>query len=339
MTFWQSAASTAQPDVERIRNTLGSTRNTTPLQVQRVCQLDASSLDSELNITLLDHAQQAVSLFKGNIKDRYKNEIIAILEAVVYGFALFGSDGSATYGARLQNLKYRNEYKHRGGFGQATMRKSQHAPLSKWQASLFCLIHVGGHDWRRKCWLWIQQAERIGRIVTLANLITFLFNGRYRTPLERILGMRLVYAAKQTSRAVSFEFLNRQLIWHAFTEFLLFIMPLINLERLGNTVRRRFTKADASLAKLPERICVFCYEEQPKDQVVLGTQVQLPYITNCSHIYCYYCIRSRLMTDPHYPCPRCHEPITSIQRVSTMTINDPHSNKEKQQAEDDITVS
>ena len=39
----------------------------------------------------------------------------------------------------------------------------------------------------------------------------------YRTPLERVLGMRLVYATRQTSRAVSFEFLNRQLVWHAFT--------------------------------------------------------------------------------------------------------------------------
>jgi peroxin-2 len=116
-------------------------------------------------------------------------------------------------------------------------------------------------------------------------------------------------------------------------------MPLINLERLGNTVRRRFTKVDTGLAKLPDRICVFCYEEQPKEQMVLGTQVQLPYITNCGHIYCYYCIRSRLMTDPRYPCPRCHEPITAIQRVNTMSINSPHLNKEKQQTEEDIAVS
>ncbi|RKP27029.1 Pex12 amino terminal region-domain-containing protein [Syncephalis pseudoplumigaleata] len=228
MTFWHAAATAAQADVEQLRGTLGATRHATPLEVQRVCQLDASLLDAELNSTLFDHAQQAVSLFKG--KDRYKNEIMAGLEAIIYGFALFASTSSATYGARLQNLQYRNEYRHRSG--------SQHAPLTKLQGGLFCVVHVGGryawrrashsiaqlgwadlpaHDWRRKCWHAMQRAERIGRLLSLANFIAFLFNGRYRTPLERLLGMRLVYAARQTSRAVSFEFLNRQLIWHAFT--------------------------------------------------------------------------------------------------------------------------
>ncbi|KAG5460072.1 MAG: hypothetical protein BJ554DRAFT_7923 [Olpidium bornovanus] len=32
-----------------------------------------------------------------------------------------------------------------------------------------------------------------------------------------MLGIRLVYARRETGRRVSFEFLNRQLVWHAFT--------------------------------------------------------------------------------------------------------------------------
>lgn len=35
--------------------------------------------------------------------------------------------------------------------------------------------------------------------------------------MDRILGMRLIYAERSVSRNVSFEFLNRQLVWEAFT--------------------------------------------------------------------------------------------------------------------------
>ncbi|KAI9593042.1 Pex12 amino terminal region-domain-containing protein, partial [Syncephalis fuscata] len=219
----------------------------TPLRVQRVCQLDASLLDSELNSTLLDQAQQAVSLFKGNIKERYKDEISAGLEALVYGFALFGTNNSATYGARLQNLRYRNEYEHsRHRKLLSVQDNNQHAPLTKLQSGLFCLTHVGGryawrrfshyiaqlgwadmpeHDWRRKCWQWMQQAERIGRLITLANLIVFLFNGRYRTPLERILGMRLIYANKQTSALLALNFLIGNLYGMHSRNFYCFLCP------------------------------------------------------------------------------------------------------------------
>jgi peroxin-2 len=44
--------------------------------------------------------------------------------------------------------------------------------------------------------------------------------------------MRLVYAQRDASRAISFEFLNRQLVWHAFTDFLLFLLPLLRPRRL-----------------------------------------------------------------------------------------------------------
>ncbi|RKP04586.1 Pex12 amino terminal region-domain-containing protein [Thamnocephalis sphaerospora] len=340
--FWRAAAEAAQEQTAQLRDALGqSSAVRTPLQVQRVCQLDASLLDDELNGTLLDHAHQAVSLFKGNLKDRYKPELVAVLEALLYGMALFGTDRPATYGSRLQNLHYRNEYAHSRFKGKWTSPgRHDHAPLVKSQAALFCLLQVGGrYAWNRgsrfvstrgwadapeasrsyasRCWVWMQRVERVARVLTLANLIVFLYNGRYRTPLERLLGMRLVYASRQSSRAVSFEFLNRQLVWHAFTEFLLFLMPLVNLDRLRNSIRRRLTRADSGLAQLPPHLCAICHQEQDgsRGAQVLGTQAQLPYETSCGHLYCYYCIRSRLMADPTYPCPRCNERITWVRRV------------------------
>jgi len=116
------------------------------------------------------------------------------------------------------------------------------------------------------------------------SFLTFLYNGRYRTLLDRILRLRLVPASSQTSREVSFEYLNRQLVWHAFTEFLLFLLPLVGIARwrriLSRTWRRILilfkrgfgrgsdddddddTVKKGELGFLPERTCAICYADQ-----------------------------------------------------------------------------
>ena len=40
---------------------------------------------------------------------------------------------------------------------------------------------------------------------------------RYRTLTDRLLGMRLVPSTRIVRREVSYEFMNRQMVWHAFT--------------------------------------------------------------------------------------------------------------------------
>ncbi|KAM0756509.1 hypothetical protein T439DRAFT_308996 [Meredithblackwellia eburnea MCA 4105] len=96
-------------------------------------------------------------------------------------------------------------------------------------------------EWKRVVWEIMSLGERIAAIAALANFLIFLYNGRFRTLIDRILGMRLVYAERSTARNVSFEFLNRQLVWEAFTEFLLFLMPLINVHRLRTRLTRLIT--------------------------------------------------------------------------------------------------
>ena len=54
--------------------------------------------------------------------------------------------------------------------------------------------------------------------------------------MERMLGARLVYANGSMARALSFEYLNRQLVWHELSELLLFLLPLLNVARLKSMV-------------------------------------------------------------------------------------------------------
>jgi hypothetical protein len=67
---------------------------------------------------------------------------------------------------------------------------------------------------------------------------------RYRSVLERLLGARLVYAAPDAQRAISFEYLNRQLVWTEMSELLLFLLPLVDVAALKRALR-------ASLPRLP----------------------------------------------------------------------------------------
>ncbi|GAA5898098.1 hypothetical protein JCM8208_000154 [Rhodotorula glutinis] len=99
-------------------------------------------------------------------------------------------------------------------------------------------------EWKRTGWELLGVAERLSAVLGLANFLVFLYNGRYRTLIDRVLQMRLVYSQRAFVPNVSFEFLNRQLVWEAFTEFLLFLLPLVNMHRL----RLRLTKAVSSRA-------------------------------------------------------------------------------------------
>lgn len=45
------------------------------------------------------------------------------------------------------------------------------------------------------------------------------------------MGARLVYAQPIMSRVISFEYLNRQLVWQEVSELLLFLLPLMDIVR------------------------------------------------------------------------------------------------------------
>jgi peroxin-2 len=153
--------------------------------------------------------------------------------------------------------------------------------------------------------------------------------------------MRLAPPSTQVSREVSFEYLNRQLVWHAFTEFLLFLLPLVGIGRwrrwLSRAWRRTVSslkvknegeeevKGQGELAFLPERTCPICYAGQnptsTSENEVLGgnsggiigsaqTDITNPYETiPCGCLYCYVCIAEKLESEEGegWICLRCGE--------------------------------
>ncbi|KAI9492243.1 Pex12 amino terminal region-domain-containing protein [Zychaea mexicana] len=228
---WSASWSALQPALQKVRRSMATAR-TSPIKVMRVSQLDSDILDSELFQILKDQLWSALSLFKPTFKERFEPELLAVLNLFLFKLSVY--DSSATYGSQLQNLKYRNEWKH----GGALESIAKDAPLSQAQKILYGVFTVGGQyawsranryitsqgwgeldesDIRNKVYRVLQAGEKYWKAFSLLNFLIFLWNGKYRTLIDRILAMRLVYAKKSLNRQVSFEFLNRQMVWHAFT--------------------------------------------------------------------------------------------------------------------------
>lgn len=294
------------------------------------------------------------------------------MRAILFKLTIWDHD--ASYGAALVNLRY-TDARHKGPVL---------AVPTSWQKAVYGLFTVGGrYAWNKwEDWLVDQEggynevcgiagntdnlltevatlqpsstvkslsrvssiASTVHSTAAFASFLVFLYNGRYRTLLDRILRLRLAPPSSQVSREVSFEYLNRQLVWHAFTEFLLFLLPLVGVSRWRRWLARAWrrtksfiksggdeedygTKSGGELAFLPERTCAICYQDQNPTSTseneimavtgasggVIGsaqTDITNPYETiPCGCIYCFVCLASRLEAEEGegWICLRCGE--------------------------------
>ncbi|KAL4871587.1 hypothetical protein BDV12DRAFT_24509 [Aspergillus spectabilis] len=320
----------------------------------RVGQVDAELLDEELLGLLKGQVGDALKYYGPHLREDWSNEIQLILRTILFKLSIWDHD--ASYGAALQSLKYVD----------SRSKGPVHSTPTKIQKSLYGLLTVGGrYAWDKwESWLISQESgyeepsqevRSLSRITNLfstthsiaafISFLVFLVNGRYRTLVDRLLRMRLTPPSAQASREVSFEYLNRQLVWHAFTEFLLFLLPLVGISRWRRWVSRAWRKTmsairstahdrtttnfedkQGELSFLPERTCAICYKAtndstSPETDVltssasggIIGsaqTDITNPYETNpCGCIYCFVCIVQKLEGEEGegWVCLRCGE--------------------------------
>ncbi|KAK9816233.1 hypothetical protein WJX74_001831 [Apatococcus lobatus] len=226
--------------------------------------------------------------------------------------------------------------------GQLVQRTGAEGPgLSIWQRSLIGLWAVAGQylagrveacaaaehwldepssSWPQRAWVSLRLAEAAHSLASLANFLAFLRYGHYRSLVERLLGARLVYQRTNMARALSFEYLNRQLIWHEMSELLLFLLPLLNLSWLR---RLRIPYLPGLIAPSTPQLSAGSHgpNGQPKQSRACGIcglhEMLVPYeAIPCCHVFCYYCIRSQSKHDQQLTCPRCEQVVSAIRRCS-----------------------
>ncbi|KAJ1966065.1 peroxisome assembly protein (Peroxin-2) [Dipsacomyces acuminosporus] len=308
----------------------------------RVNKLDADLLDDELTDMLREPVSNAMSLIRPGFVDKYRLEIDTAIKAVLFWLSV-GSHRRATYGQSLQNLTYDSSVR---GFSR--------------RVHLFGILSIGGsYAWtklasalslrgwadapqgsaRSKVWRLVDRIEKAVKVATLVNFLAFISTGQYKTAVERVLGLRLIYARPQMSHSVSFEFLNRQLVWHAFTEFVMFAMPLVNpakarawvVRNIRSALRLPLASVDLAIASLPDHICAICLTAAAAagdasdssghsssagasvDGSSAANHITNPYMTGCGHKYCYVCIQTKMLAEAdECLCLRCGSRVDRI---------------------------
>jgi len=181
-------------------------------------------------------------------------------------------------------------------------------------------------SWRRVISTAVNALESTYSALALVNLLAFLNRGRYRTLTERALQTRLVYGEPHARRMVSYEYLNRQLVWREMSELALFVLPMVSAPGLRRAASRAFGRrvaeggaeggaegvVDGSAVDEGCRVgpCVECGGEPAGARYAS---------TPCGHAFCYYCAASRAGGTSGrgyvYACPRCGESVRGIRQV------------------------
>lgn len=141
------------------------------------------------------------------------------------------------------------------------------------------------------------------------NFFIFLKDGKYLTLPERMLCLvPLVSDEDHFSNSqfnkIQSDFMYREVVWRAIAEFLTTVIPLINIEQIKNRLSsltgmmpelRSEMKLSDKMRREPTR-CAICLK-QPFN----------PYEIGCRHVFCYYCLQAKHLSDPSmgYVCMPC----------------------------------
>ena len=237
------------------------------VRVLRVSQIDAGRLDAELTSLLREQLLRVFARVHPAAVARRTPELTLGLDLLVFYFTVWSH--RPTPGMELMNLRYRDERRPLvGTSGMEGHRLSVAQRLAHGVAfvagrflwsKLTRAAHDAGwsdaepHTWRHRAWRAVGHAENAHAVATLVNLLLFLRSGRFRTPWERLSRARLVYHEPNTARVVSFEYLNRQILWRELSDLALFVLPMLDPARLRDAARRVPTSPSPSATRRARR--------------------------------------------------------------------------------------
>ena len=278
-------------------------------KVLRVSQLDATELDDKLS-DLLQHQLLEVlqPLPPNHALLRLKPELKALVRFLIWGYSI--AKNGTTFGQSMLDLVYST------GVGQPLELRHKislfvFSVLADWAAErsedlLPSLLPA----YSRSTLTMIKITSTILKALSLVNFITFLLYGRYPSLKERAGGLVMLPSRPQTLRQLNYDYMNREILWHGFSEFIFFVLPHLNLFALKNWIKRNIgnrmgsKESEADFSK-----CSFCEKE-----------LSMPHVSdNCGHVYCYYCISANCLADSKFPCSVCG---TVINGYSFLQYND-----------------
>lgn len=236
-------------------------------------------------------------------QENKKPELESLLEFLIFYFSIWKRNYS--YGQELQNLTYEFlSYPRKMIFGILKILIPYF--LNRWflfYTFLHSKLSSNPIPERPSFFMtkFVHSLERLYNLFSTINLIVFLWDGAFVNLLLRILNIRQTYKNPQMSRTLMFDYMDRQLIWDGFTEFMLYMVPIMPTHNIVGKITKFFklkTGKNNNDGKCP--IC--------------ESTINTPYETNCGHYYCYYCLKVATMTDSKFTCLVCNQIVHNIER-------------------------
>lgn len=322
----------------------------------RVSQLDAYILDGELYSLLKQQLSESFQLLSGKSWSYDQHPELWSLALKLIIFKLTTYKLGSSYGLKLQNLKLSNsstgKIVGRGTkllilgtiFGDYLFKRLQsylysiEGPISPSSNSVVSRLKALFISHKK---IILKRIDDTVKILGLVNFVSFLVYGHYPTILHRVMGVSLTPIIadllKFDGDKVNFEFQNRQLVWNVMTEFLVFILPLLQIRKVkklilsllpnrNNQDYRSTSQAPVHtrFTSLPVSQCAVCIETiERSDFKAASTHVTNAFITNCGHIFCYVCLATRFNAIESGKveaegCPRCRLKLTHFEEFGTL---------------------
>lgn len=293
----------------------------------RVNQLDAIFLDNELNSSL---RSQFVRIFKYLPIDfvmKYEIEIDYFIQTTIYYFSIYRDYG--LNGDKLQNIKFNKllTFKKKFYYFLFTIFMPYFFKKSMRFMNDNGFNEYDSNNIKYKLYIFFNKLSILIRIISLFHLILFLFDGKYRLLIDRFLGIKMKYINNNLNRFVSFDFMNQQIVWNDISNFLLFILPLINFHKMSifiknqiNNIKYLFrNKQNAKKSEITENADNENGGDMNNNKIndkcpICGlSPITIPCKGNCNgqHLFCYYCLSASLLNQGgRMRCPLCYDLIT-----------------------------
>ncbi|XP_056155690.1 peroxisome biogenesis factor 2 [Lampris incognitus] len=303
---------------EETKNSRGSDSDPGPhTPVLRVNQLDALELDSALEKLVWTQFSQCFQNCQPGLLTPVEPELRALLQLLLWRFTLYSN--SATVGQSLLSLRYHNALSSSARYRPLSRRQKLGLALlvagPRWlqERSHSLLLSlglgtsgggplVGGDGGRLRQYLRniVALISGITQVASLINFLIFLRRGRHPVLAERIVGAQAAFSKPNAVRDITYQYMNRELLWHGFAEFLIFLLPLINTRKIkAAAYALLFGGEGAAGDRAREGSGLW------KECGLCGEWPTMPHTTGCGHVFCYYCIKSHAIADAYLTCPRC----------------------------------
>ncbi|OXA49978.1 peroxisome biogenesis factor 2 [Folsomia candida] len=263
------------------------------IYVSRVVQLDALILDTEFYSLIKNQVFNILNKFQlGGIAQKYGPEIQLLAKFVIWRLSTYRKD--ASIGQTLLGIKY---------FSDKSILKY----LFVFESVIpylyeRCVPLLRSQPFYPKIEKPLRYAEDAIKICEILNFLMFLMQNKYPSLVNRILKVKMTPAFDRVNPVVGYSYQLREMLWHQFADFLIIVLPIVNIHRVKRYLRQwgfnsttSSTPVSRNGGTLSHSVlkCCLCNEDAVIPQ----------HFDSC--VFCYYCLKANKMADPEFRCTSC----------------------------------